>query len=115
MKNVLVILISLLILSIHSCKEVVGPEGLKSLLNVTTEPQGSNCEAGGQKIDVGIDKNKNDQLDPDEVESTKFICNGVNGKGSLTSVIAEPAGSNCALGGLKLTIGTDTNSNGILE
>ena len=113
MRNVLVFL--LLALIVPSCKEVVGPEGLKSLLNIVDEPPGGNCQAGGQKVEVGTDKNRNNQLDVDEVESTKYICNGINGKSSLTKVLVEPKGAYCVFGGLKLLIGTDSNSNGTLE
>jgi hypothetical protein len=54
-----------------------GPAGLGSLVQVTNEPAGSNCQEGGAKIDAGIDLDGDAQLDPEEVETTQYVCNGV--------------------------------------
>lgn len=78
-----------------------GTNGLNSLVNITNEAPGDNCENGGIKVDVGIDDNTNGSLDGNEVLSTSFICNGVDGNTSLTSVTTEPAGDNCENGGVK--------------
>ena len=40
---------------------------------------------------------------------------GNNGKNSLVKSTTEPAGSNCASGGVKLEYGLDENSNGVLD
>src|SRR5580704_2624559 len=45
------------------------------LTTTTPEPDGANCQYGGTKVEVGIDKNGNGMLDPDEVQSTFYICN----------------------------------------
>jgi hypothetical protein len=41
--------------------------------------------------------------------------NGANGLNALIKTTAEPAGSNCATGGVKLEYGLDANSNGVLD
>ncbi|WP_203256358.1 DUF7151 family protein [Hyunsoonleella ulvae] len=92
-----------------------GANGLNSLVNITNEAPGSNCENGGIKVDVGIDNNSNGTLDSNEILSTSYICNGVDGNTSLTSVITEPAGSNCENGGVKIDSGMDVNANGTLD
>ncbi len=92
-----------------------GLEGKKSLIDLVTETAGPNCSNGGYKVLSGIDQNNNDILDADEVQSTKYICNGVNGRNSLTSLVAEAPGVNCATGGYKLSTGADINGNNILD
>ena len=56
-----------------------GEAGLKSLINTTEEPVGPNCDNGGFKIEVGIDTNNNNILDPDEIDDsqTRFVCDGI--------------------------------------
>jgi len=92
-----------------------GLSGLNSLVNITNEPSGDSCENGGIKVEVGIDNNANGILDSNEILSTSYICNGVDGNTSLTSVTTELAGDNCANGGVKIDSGVDTNSNGTLD
>ena len=92
-----------------------GASGLNSLVNVATEPTGSNCENGGIKVDVGIDNNANGSLDTDEILSTSYVCNGADGNTSLTSVTTEPAGSNCESGGIRIDSGLDINNDGTLN
>ena len=92
-----------------------GASGLNSLVNVATEPTGSNCENGGIKVDVGIDNNANGSLDTDEILSTSYVCNGADGNTSLTSVTTEPAGSNCESGGIRIDSGLDINNDGNLN
>jgi hypothetical protein len=62
----------------------IGPAGLSSLLRMTEEPPGANCEFGGTRIESGLDSNLDGMLNDDEVTSTQFVCNG-------ESQINEPA------------------------
>jgi photosystem II stability/assembly factor-like uncharacterized protein len=94
---------------------------------VTNEPVGPNCAAGGARIDGGIDTNGNGVLDPSENTSTQYVCNGTpgatgatgstgaTGLSMLTRLDAEPAGANCAAGGTKISVGLDSNGNGVLD
>ncbi len=92
-----------------------GMNGTSSLVNVTAEPPGSNCADGGERIDSGADTNGNGVLDASEVTSTSYVCNGGNGTQTLVTTTPEPAGSNCAAGGLRVDVGADTNGNGTLD
>ncbi len=98
-----------------------GAAGKNSLVLTTSETVGTNCAAGGQKIQSGLDQNSNGQLDVSEVTATSFACNGsagsvgVTGKPSLVAVTSEASGANCASGGNKVRSGLDANSNGTLE
>ncbi len=53
-----------------------GNNGYTSLVNVTMEPGGGNCSAGGFKIESGIDLNNNSVLDSIEVQDREYICHG---------------------------------------
>ena len=92
-----------------------GANGLNSLVNITNQLPDENCENGGIKIDVGIDNNVNGTLDSNEILNTSYVCNGVDGSTSLTSVTTEPAGNNCEKGGVKIDSGVDINGNGTLD
>lgn len=93
----------------------IGLTGLNSLVKITNETAGANCENSGIKVEVGIDNNSNGSLDSDEVLSTSYVCNGIDGNASLTSVTTEPTGINCENGGIKINTGIDINSNGTLD
>lgn len=41
--------------------------------------------------------------------------NGGNGSTALFEAVSEPGGSNCTYGGKKVSVGPDTNGNGILD
>lgn len=122
-----------------------GQDGLSALVEVDTEAAGENCPHGGLKLTVGVDKNRNGTLEADsdpvgnEVTSVAFVCNGapgadgqdgqdgadgqdgqdgrdgVDGFTMLVETAAEPAGSHCASGGIKLITGVDKNRNGSLD
>lgn len=62
-------------------------KGKSSLINLTEELAGDNCASAGYKIEVGIDENRNDILDVEEVESTQYICNGNTGSDGLNSLV----------------------------
>lgn len=50
-----------------------GP-ALTSLVEITPEAAGLNCASGGQRIDTGVDTNLNGVLEPNEINSTSFVC-----------------------------------------
>ncbi|MBI1858081.1 MAG: hypothetical protein HYR97_03090, partial [Candidatus Melainabacteria bacterium] len=98
-----------------------GTTGLTSLVSTTVELAGSNCTAGGQKIQTGLDANNNGVLDSSEISQTNYVCNGlegvtgITGLNSLVSTTIELAGSNCTAGGTKVQSGLDANNNGVLN
>lgn len=87
------------------------------LFRLDPEPAGQNCPHGGQALNWGIDENENDELDPDEVTETQYVCNGSPGSGtnSLANVTEEEPGENCANGGQAIRVGLDANEDGLLQ
>jgi len=111
------------------CNGATGATGQNALTNVSSEAAGSNCAAGGSRIQVGVDRNGDNVLDSTEVTSNSFVCNGAigatgpagltgstgaSGFNSLVKVTPELAGANCASGGNKIQAGLDTNRDGFL-
>ena len=41
---------------------------------MSNEPPGTNCSAGGLRVDTGIDTNNNGTLDPTEIRTTAYVC-----------------------------------------
>ncbi|RCS26550.1 hypothetical protein DUT90_12400 [Polaribacter sp. WD7] len=102
----------------YICNGTNGSDGLSSLIDISEEPKGENCENGGYKIETGVDNNINGILDSDEIEAVNYVCNGTNGNDGLNSLInisEEPKGENCENGGYKIEIGIDNDVNGILD
>lgn len=105
-----------------------GSDGGSSLVIVTPEAAGNNCVNGGQQIRAGADANTNGTLEPGEVASTTYVCDGADGlngvdgaagvdgaSGSLARVSVEAAGANCLNGGSRIESGPDVNLNGVLD
>lgn len=105
--------------------------GLEALVSVSTEPAGSNCENGGSKIESGVDKNANSELEAAEVESTAYSCNGADGANgapggggagadgadghsALVNVSPEDAAT-CPDGGQRVEQGVDLDDDGELD
>lgn len=99
-----------------------GSDGLNSLIRTTNESAGANCSNGGIRIDIGLDTNRNGNLDAGEIiGSPIYVCNGQNGSngadgadGKSVIVTSSPAGAACANGGTTLTFGYDNNNDGDL-
>lgn len=98
-----------------------GDNGLTSLIRVTPS---SSCSNGGITIDIGLDANTNDELDAGEISASYDICNGgdgangtngTDGYSTLSTVTTEAPGANCTNGGLKISLGLDSNQNRILD
>lgn len=119
-----------------------GMDGLQSLINISTEAPGANCAEGGKLIQSGVDLNANGLLESGEVEQSAFLCNGEdgvdglngsdgadgqdgangqdgadgqNGLNSLVSYTDEPAGANCAAGGVAVNTGLDVDADNVLD
>lgn len=83
----------------------VGPEGLATLAKTTPEAAGTNCAAGGTKLELGADANRNSVLDITEVDwtLTKYLCNGGAGP-------QGPKGDRGGFAGCTLRIGPKSTS-----
>jgi hypothetical protein len=98
-----------------------------TLVLAGTEAVGLHCASGGAYINAGLDSNANGVLDTSEITSTQYVCNGSlgaagttgsTGSSGLTSLVrtsAEAAGSHCTFGGSQISVGLDSNSNGVLD
>lgn len=82
-----------------------GRDGHNTLVAMTSESPGANCSAGGKKLSVGVDDGlgqgsvaDNGVLEPNEIDTTGYACNGTDGaSASLTSgYIFVGNGSNVA-------------------
>ncbi len=93
-----------------------------TVADVHNEPAGMHCPAGGLRLSSGPDINRNGVLDPNEVTSLKYVCNGAagtsgrDGQNSLIVASDVPLGSTaCPTGGKAFAIGLDANRNGTLD
>ena len=94
-----------------------GTNGSTSLVTVIPQSPNAQCPTGGQGIYSGLDVDGDGLLQPGEVKNTSFVCNGANGANgdvALVRTVAEPAGVNCANGGVRVSSGVDGNGDGIL-
>lgn len=99
-----------------------GQNGENALVRTAECGEGEcgDCVNGGVKIEAGIDNNpKNNILDDDEVDETKYVCagsDGNKGRDALVKVSDEPKGANCTKStGIKIEVGIDDNGNGTLD
>ncbi len=53
-----------------------GHDAPPSLVRATSERRGVNCATGGQRIDIGVDTDRDGQLDTVEIDQTTYVCNG---------------------------------------
>lgn len=57
-----------------------GEAGVNTLVNMTNQPLGAECQYGGVKIETGKDSNANGVLDASEIEQRKYVCDGMDGE-----------------------------------
>ncbi len=93
-----------------------GADGNNSLIASTALAVGdTNCPAGGTQYDSGVDADDSGTLEAGEVTGTAYTCNGADGISTLIDSVVEPAGSNCAAGGVNISWGQDTNADDTLQ
>ncbi|MBN2722679.1 MAG: SBBP repeat-containing protein [Deltaproteobacteria bacterium] len=120
MKNCPIILLFLAGLYACSSDGKDGAQGNSSLVELTDEAAGENCENGGVRIDSGLDLNRNGILETEEILSTRFVCSSIGQDGSdgnsvLVELTDEAAGENCENGGVRIDSGIDDNEDGFLD
>jgi len=92
-----------------------GVNGTNSLIRMVNADL-EDCQFGGKTVHIGQDLNNNNTLDDSEITQTESICNvSAPTYTALVNNIEEPAGENCANGGVKIESGLDMNSNGNLD
>lgn len=93
-----------------------GADGSSTLVNVTEEPAGANCAAGGYKVESGLDADSDGALDAVEVTSTSYLCNGASGAAGAKGLVNVTIDSTqCAEGGYKVESGMDADADGVLD
>lgn len=80
-----------------------------------TVAAGAQCANGGTRVDMGVDDNRNGQLDPAEIDASEYVCNGAPGEASLVRVTPELPGAHCGSGGILIEAGVDSDRDGVLE
>jgi hypothetical protein len=91
-------------------------EDFEVLVSDIDEPAGENCELGGKKIISGYDVNQNKRVDDAEIMSTSYYCNKKEEFKAVSKLVELGFGSaECPLGGNKVLIGYDVNSNDELD
>jgi hypothetical protein len=68
-----------------------GTTGLSSLLNLIPEAPGANCASGGTKVVSGLDLNRNNILEDNEIQNIKYVCNGSSGISDKQVILYFPA------------------------
>ncbi len=68
-----------------------GITGLKSLVASNVEAAGVNCATGGRRIQVGVDDDNDNVLDPSEADQTFYVCNGATGAAGAQGPQGDPA------------------------
>ena len=102
-----------------------GEDGFTSLVKLTQVSETVHCLAGGQRIDYGLDEDRDGNLDAAEVAGSQYVCHGSGDGGSggsggdgytsLTELTALPAGPLCPTGGQRLDVGIDLNRDNNLD
>ena len=70
------------------------------------------CPAGGVRVQLGADDNRDGDLDDDEVDSTSYVCNGTDMVGGEDNVLVRTVelplnDAACPAGGRRLDVGLD--------
>lgn len=98
-KSKIIILISVLFIA---CDGEDGTAGFNSLISTEIEASGSNCLDGGIKVNTGLDRNRNNILESEEIQTTDYLCNGSDGIVKLDNLVRLNIGSpnfqDCELG-----------------
>jgi hypothetical protein len=68
-----------------------GTTGQSSLLNLIPEPPGANCSSGGIKVASGLDANRDNILEDNEIQNIKYVCNGSTGNSDKQVILYFPA------------------------
>jgi len=72
--KIILLCASITAISFFGC-EKQGLTGLSSLINLSDEAPGTNCAAGGVKVVSGLDANRDNILEDNEIQNVKYVCN----------------------------------------
>ena len=91
-----------------------GAPGETALVNLG-EPLIEDCPAGGTTIESGLDSNADGILTQEEVQSSRILCNGIDGLNALLNQITVEPNIECPSGGVDIQSGQDLNFDGLLN
>lgn len=96
-----------------------GTEGGQALVESTALSAGDICPMGGERVDVGVDDDRDGILDPEEVDESFYICNGGTGSTGTNSLIEvtelDVGDESCEFGGRRVDTGLDEDGEGTLS
>lgn len=92
-----------------------GVDAPVTLLVTAEEPAGTNCAAGGARVQTGLDADADGALAAAEVTSTRYVCNGAAATDAVVVTATEPPGPNCVAGGVRVSSGLDLDRDGTLD
>lgn len=75
------------------------------LIAQTVVEAGEDCAAGGVRIDVGVDRDRDGVLDPREVTSSSAICNGADGADGADGVDGADGADGVSVTAMSLDVG----------
>lgn len=96
----------------YVCNGVPGASGYNSLTRSTSVGGGTECAAGGQRLDIGLDSNRSGSLDDAEITQTSYVCNGAGGTPLISSQYRSDI---CLHGGYEQKIGYDLDGDDVLD
>jgi hypothetical protein len=85
-----------------------------TVMRTAVEPAGANCASGGRKVESGLDRDHDGQLDDAEVLATSYVCDAPT-RMLLLRAETEPVGTHCSVAGTAVSAGLDLNGNGVLD
>ncbi len=102
----------------YLCHGERGDDGFTSLVEVAEIDPGpdSACYFGGTRLNAGLDLDRDQTLDPEEVTHARDVCAvHTNDRMTLVSQTVEPAGDNCPNGGVGFESGFDEDGDKLLD
>jgi MYXO-CTERM domain-containing protein len=92
-----------------------GEAGDATRVEAHEEPPGEACAHGGQRVDVGLDRDGDGALGEDEVDQQVWLCLPAEPRSSLARLDEEPPGEACPAGGARVASGLDLDGDGALS
>jgi MYXO-CTERM domain-containing protein len=98
----------------YACNDGAGARAAR--VEIEDQLPGEACEAGGKRVDVGVDQDGDGSLDDGEVSETDYVCNGAPGErgkkgcGCSTPGVAAPPSGLLLLGILLLALAARTTT-----
>ncbi len=84
-----------------------GDGGPPQLVDVAAEPAGANCSAGGVAVRTGLDDDRDGELDADEVDETRYVCDADPTPDVIYgNLLIDEAGEAAQLAGVRVVTGS---------